>query len=37
MPWQIMPSQIWDSLNGDDPAKVKRATSGLANGKNRPG
>jgi predicted 3-demethylubiquinone-9 3-methyltransferase (glyoxalase superfamily) len=27
MPWQIVPSQIWDWLNGDDPAKVKRVTS----------
>jgi len=26
MPWQIVPSQIWDWLNGDDPAKVKRVT-----------
>ena len=29
MPWQIMPSQIWDWLNGDDPAKVKRVTSAV--------
>jgi predicted 3-demethylubiquinone-9 3-methyltransferase (glyoxalase superfamily) len=21
MPWQIVPSQIWDWLNGDDPAR----------------
>jgi len=27
MPWQIVPSQIWDWLNGDDPAKVKRVTA----------
>ena len=26
MPWQIVPSQIWDWLNGDDPAMVKRVT-----------
>ena len=26
MPWQIVPSQIWDWLNGDDPARVKRVT-----------
>jgi predicted 3-demethylubiquinone-9 3-methyltransferase (glyoxalase superfamily) len=29
MPWQIVPSQIWDWLNGDDPAKVKRVTSAV--------
>jgi predicted 3-demethylubiquinone-9 3-methyltransferase (glyoxalase superfamily) len=29
MPWQIMPSQIWDWLNGEDPAKVKRVTSAV--------
>jgi predicted 3-demethylubiquinone-9 3-methyltransferase (glyoxalase superfamily) len=27
MPWQIVPSQIWDWLNGDDPAMVQRVTS----------
>ena len=27
MPWQIVPSQVWDWLNGDDPAMVKRVTS----------
>jgi predicted 3-demethylubiquinone-9 3-methyltransferase (glyoxalase superfamily) len=27
MPWQIVPSQIWDWLNGDDPAMVKRVTA----------
>ena len=26
MLWQIHPSQIWDWLNGDDPARVKRVT-----------
>ena len=25
--WQIVPSQIWDWLNGDDPAMVQRVTS----------
>ncbi len=29
MPWQIVPSQLWDWLTGDDPAKVKRVTSVL--------
>ena len=27
MPWQIVPSQVWDWLNGNDPAMVKRVTS----------
>jgi hypothetical protein len=27
MPWQIVPGKIWDWLNGDDPAKVKRVTA----------
>jgi predicted 3-demethylubiquinone-9 3-methyltransferase (glyoxalase superfamily) len=27
MPWQIVPSRIWDWLNGDDPARVQRVTS----------
>ena len=27
MPWQIVPSQVWDWLNGDDPAKVQRVTA----------
>ena len=27
MPWQIVPGQIWDWLNGDDPAMVQRVTS----------
>ena len=29
MPWQIVPKQVWDWLNGDDPALVKRVTSAL--------
>jgi hypothetical protein len=29
MPWQIVPSQMWGWLTGDDPAKVKRVTSAL--------
>jgi predicted 3-demethylubiquinone-9 3-methyltransferase (glyoxalase superfamily) len=29
MPWQIHPTKIWDWLNGDDPAKVKRVTSAV--------
>ena len=29
MPWQIVPSQIWDWLNGDDPAMVKRVISAV--------
>lgn len=29
MPWQIMPGKIWDWLNGDDPAKVKRVTGAV--------
>ena len=29
MPWQIVPGQIWDWLNGDDPAMVKRVTSNV--------
>ena len=29
LPWQIMPGKIWDWLNGDDPAKVKRVTSAV--------
>jgi hypothetical protein len=29
MPWQIVPSQIWDWLNGDDPAKAKRVTGAV--------
>ena len=27
LPWQIVPGQIWDWLNGDDPAMVQRVTS----------
>ncbi len=26
MPWQIHPKQIWEWLNGDDPARVQRVT-----------
>ena len=29
MPWQIVPSKVWDWLNGDDRAKVQRVTSAL--------
>ena len=29
MPWQIVPSQIWDWLNGDDPARVQRVTAAV--------
>jgi predicted 3-demethylubiquinone-9 3-methyltransferase (glyoxalase superfamily) len=29
MPWQIVPSQIWEWLTGDDPAKVKRVTGAV--------
>ena len=29
MPWQIVPSQVWDWLNGEDPGKVKRVTSAV--------
>ena len=29
LPWQIMPSQIWDWLNGDDPAMVQRVTAAV--------
>ncbi len=27
MPWQIMPKQIWDWLDGNDPARVQRVTA----------
>ncbi len=27
MPWQICPRQIWDWLNGNDPARVQRVTA----------
>lgn len=27
MPWQIVPSQIWEWLNGENPAKVQRVTA----------
>ncbi len=26
MPWRIVPGRIWEWLNGDDPAMVKRVT-----------
>ncbi|MFN2475333.1 MAG: VOC family protein [Chthoniobacterales bacterium] len=29
MPWQIHPKQIWEWLNGDDPARVQRVTTAL--------
>jgi predicted 3-demethylubiquinone-9 3-methyltransferase (glyoxalase superfamily) len=29
MPWQVVPSQVWEWLNGDDSAKVKRVTSAV--------
>jgi predicted 3-demethylubiquinone-9 3-methyltransferase (glyoxalase superfamily) len=29
MPWQIVPSRIWDWLNGEDPARVQRVTSAV--------
>ena len=29
MPWQIVPGQIWDWLNGDDPARGQRVTSAV--------
>jgi predicted 3-demethylubiquinone-9 3-methyltransferase (glyoxalase superfamily) len=29
MPWQIVPGRIWEWLNGDDPAKVKRVTAAV--------
>ena len=27
MPWQIVPGEIWEWLNGDDPAMVQRVTA----------
>ena len=27
LPWQICPKQVWDWLNGDDPARVQRVTA----------
>lgn len=27
MPWQIVPSKVWDWLNGEDPARVQRVTA----------
>lgn len=29
MPWQIVPTEIWDWLSDKDPAKVGRVTSGV--------
>jgi predicted 3-demethylubiquinone-9 3-methyltransferase (glyoxalase superfamily) len=29
MPWQIVPGQIWDWLNGDDADKVRRVTAAV--------
>jgi predicted 3-demethylubiquinone-9 3-methyltransferase (glyoxalase superfamily) len=29
LPWQIHPGKIWEWLNGEDPAKVKRVTSAV--------
>ncbi len=29
LPWQIMPSRIWDWLDGKDPAMVKRVTGAV--------
>ena len=29
MPWQIMPSKIWEWLDGKDPAKVQRVTAAV--------
>ena len=29
MPWQIVPTRVWEWLNGNDPALVKRVTSAL--------
>jgi predicted 3-demethylubiquinone-9 3-methyltransferase (glyoxalase superfamily) len=29
MPWQIVPRQIWDWLNGNDPARVQRVTAAV--------
>jgi len=29
MPWQICPRQVWDWLNGDDPARVQRVTAAV--------
>ena len=29
MPWQIVPSRVWDWLRGEDPACVQRVTSAL--------
>lgn len=29
MPWQIVPGKVWDWLNDDDPAMVKRVTNAV--------
>ena len=29
LPWQIVPSKIWDWLNGEDPARVQRVTAAV--------
>ena len=29
MPWQIVPSKVWDWLRGEDPARVQRVTAAL--------
>lgn len=29
MPWQICPRQVWDWLNGEDPARVQRVTAAV--------
>ena len=29
MPWQIVPGQVWDWLNGEDPARVQRVTAAV--------
>ncbi len=29
MPRQIVPSQVWDWLRGEDPARVQRVTGAL--------
>ena len=29
MPWQIVPSRLWDWLRSEDPARVHRVTAAL--------
>lgn len=29
LPWQIVPGKVWEWLNGDDPAMVKRVTGAV--------